>query len=496
MWFHCLATMNAPHISALAYTLYRRLNLTMHCSDLYSSLLFPTGNGYPLFYPEPSGDLPEPARKIGTEVGDVGIVAHGDGGFDPIFNILRTGDDPANRFGVPQGFEQLILGPEDIRMLPLYHLPGSDVSNTTVNKRRLDIEAGVENNVFLPLGAGAVVEVSTNSKQTALLLLPDGASRWDLRPQQKFRDYAVKHAQSWYAFVNGDLGCMVGSGDLYLVAGVTKSTSWSVAAVENQSGDGNLSLKLKAAQVGNAGASYAWGWESASSSANSGPRRRSGEESWRDNQTVFLRGFKVALRSTPLKRSPKVRSTDKSQWSEMMSKNTFIPFSQSYSGPSSFSQGRPLGYRQSLQADSLPDSPPSTSDSGSYSDDEKSLNPNVYHPSNVINEYLLDCVPDAMVAVTHDDEWASVLNQQDDDQLPEPSELITRISNKFNPDIVSGGACLQARTTDKPLDTPAHQHRAEVNLDKVSDSGFGARPSEVTELPQTQDHQASDESAH
>ncbi|KAJ7433969.1 hypothetical protein FB451DRAFT_1008840, partial [Mycena latifolia] len=192
----------------------------------YSSLLFRTGNGYPLFYPEPSGDLPEPARKSGTEVGDVGIVAHGDGGFDPIFNILRAGDDPANRFGVPQGFEQLILGPEDIRILPLYHLPGSDVSNTTIDKKRLDIEAGV----------------STNSKQTALLLLPDGATRWDLRPQQKFRDYALKHAQSWYTFINGDLGRMIRSGDLYLVAGVTKSTSWSVAAVENQSGDGNLSL--------------------------------------------------------------------------------------------------------------------------------------------------------------------------------------------------------------------------------------------------------------
>ncbi|KAJ6568297.1 hypothetical protein DFH09DRAFT_821184, partial [Mycena vulgaris] len=140
-------------------------------------------------------------------------------------------------------------------------------------------------------------EVSTNSKETAILLLPDGASRRDLRPLQRFRDYALKHAQSWYEFVNGQLGRMIGNGDLYLVTGVTNSTSWSIAAVENHSGDGKISLKLKAAQVGNAGASYAWEWESSSSAVNSGPRRRPGEESWQDNQTVFVRGFKVAVRS-------------------------------------------------------------------------------------------------------------------------------------------------------------------------------------------------------
>ncbi|KAJ7498032.1 hypothetical protein B0H11DRAFT_830274 [Mycena galericulata] len=279
----------------------------MSDSHIYSRLLFPKGHGYPLFHPQPSDDLPEPARKIGTEIGDVGVVTE-DGCFDPIFNILKSADDRSNRFGVPLGFTPVVLGPEDIRMRAQYHPPGSDISNTTVNKKRLDIDAGMESNVFLPLGAGAVVEVSMNSKETGLLLLPDGASRWDLRPQQPFRDYALKNAQSWYAFVNGDLGRMIGSGDLYLITGVTKSTSWSVAAVENHSGDGKLSLKLKAAQLGAAGTSYTWEWESASSSFDSGPRRNPGEETWRDNQTVFLRGFKVALRLTPLRRSPKVVS--------------------------------------------------------------------------------------------------------------------------------------------------------------------------------------------
>ncbi|KAJ6568345.1 hypothetical protein DFH09DRAFT_433324 [Mycena vulgaris] len=396
----------------------------MSASELYSRLLLPRKEGYPLFCPQLSDTLPEPARETGTEIGEVGVV-NMYGAFDPIFNILREADDPANRLGVPGGFEKLVLGPHDIDALALHHLPGADISNTTVNKKRLDIHGGIENNVFVPAGAGAVVEVSTNSKETAILLLPDGASRWDLLPLQVFRDYALKHGQNWYAFVNGRLGRMIGSGDLYLVTGVTKSTSWSVAAIENQSGDGKVSLKLKAAQVGNAGASCAWEWESASSSVNSGPRRRPGEESWRDNQTVFLRGFKVALRSTPLRRSPKLLSVANSKWADLTSRSTFVPFSQPRSGGSS------------PTTELLPQTP-STPSSGhsSVSDDEKPVD-NSYHPSSVINEYLLDFVPGPMVAVTHDSEWASVLTEADD-EIPDPFELITRISNKFSANISSG----------------------------------------------------------
>ncbi|KAJ7767976.1 hypothetical protein DFH07DRAFT_313414 [Mycena maculata] len=373
----------------------------MSDSRLYSRLLFPQGHGYPLFRPQPSDDLPEPARRTGTEIGEVGVVTE-DGCFDPIFNILRAADDRANRFGVPMGFEQLVLGPEDIRVRTLFHLAGSGISNTKIKKRRLDVDAGIEDNVFVPLGAGAVVEVSTNSKETGLLMLPDGASRWDLRPHQVFRDYAIKHAQSWYMFVNGPLGRMVGNGDLYLITGVTKSTSWSVAAISNSSGDGKVSLKLKAAQVGAAGASCAWEWEHSSSSVDSGPRRHPGQESWRDNQTVFLRGYKVALRSMPLRRAPKVVSIATSKGSNVLSKSTSVPFSQTRSIPG--------------PSNNLSRNAPRASGSDSASDSDESMvdySPKLYHPSDVINDYLLDSLSgkNAMVAVAHDDDWASVLEE-------------------------------------------------------------------------------------
>ncbi|KAJ6568301.1 hypothetical protein DFH09DRAFT_918123 [Mycena vulgaris] len=333
-------------------------------SARYTRLQHPKLQGTALFHPEPFHDLPRTQRAIGTRIGDVGIVTP-NGAFDPIFNIRDLPED--NRSGVPQGFEQVRLPHDAVAEDRLCHLPGSDISNTTINKKRLDVNVGLEN-VFVPAGAGAVVEVSTKSKETAILLLPDGASRWDLRPMQIFKDYALKHGQSWYEFVNGVLGRMIGDGDLYLVTGVTKSSSWSVASLENQSGDGNVSLKLKAAQVGAAGASYGWEWERASSSFNSGPRRYPGEESWQYNQTVFVRGFKVALRSTltRLRRDPKLLSTVSSKWGDLASKSTYLPFSQSRPGPGS--------------TNDPPRSPPSTPTSSySASVDEESLNfiPNV-----------------------------------------------------------------------------------------------------------------------
>ncbi|KAJ7851500.1 hypothetical protein B0H14DRAFT_3660939, partial [Mycena olivaceomarginata] len=198
-------------------------------SQRYSRLLLSKGHGYPLSRPQPFDDLPLESRHIGTDIGDVGVVTSY-GAFDAIFNICRSANDSVNRFGVPERFEQVMLGPGDVAPQAQYHRPGSDVSNTLISKRRLDIDRGVESNVFLPLGAGAVVEISASSKETAVLLLPDGGSRSDLRPQNIFRDYALRHAQHRYAFVNAKLNRMVGNGDLYLVTGTDKSSSWSVAA--------------------------------------------------------------------------------------------------------------------------------------------------------------------------------------------------------------------------------------------------------------------------
>ncbi|KAF8145794.1 caspase domain-containing protein [Mycena galopus ATCC 62051] len=410
----------------------------MSDSRLYTRLLLPKGHGYPLFHPQPYEDLPLEARRVGIEIGDVGVLTS-DGSFDVIFNICRSADDPGNRFGVPEGFEQIELDPaKDIASRPRYHRPGCHVSNSKITKRRLGVDAGVESNVFVPLGAGAVVEISTSSKETAVLLLPDGASRTDLRRNKKFRDYALKHALFWYAFVNGDLERIVDNGDLYLVTGIDKTSSWSLAAVENHSEGREMSLKLKAAQVGSAATSCAWEWESASSFADSGPRPLPEDDDRIENQTVFLRGFKVAISFSRLKKSVKAISIVDSKPSDILSKPGGSPFPQSrLSNTSSFFRGSAI------------------SRSGGPSDDGPSIdasaeffprNFKAYHPAFIINEYLLNCSP-ADVAVTHDDDWLSVLNEHDKD-FPDDHELIKRISKKFKICTSSGGVWLDNSSTE------------------------------------------------
>ncbi|KAJ7618636.1 hypothetical protein FB45DRAFT_1033828 [Roridomyces roridus] len=377
----------------------------MSDSHLYTRLLLSKGHGYPLFHPQPFDDLPTTSREVGTQVGDVGIITP-DGAFDVIFNICRPADDPANRFGVPTGFEQIELVPEDMASRPRYHRPGSDISNTKISKRRVDVDAGVDGNVFLPVTAGAVIEITASSQEAAVLFLPDGASRTDVRPLQQLRDYALEHARRWYEFVNGPLQRMVDSNDLYLVTGVDKCTSWSVAAIENHSQDGQISLRLKAAPVGGGRASYAWEWETSSSFADSGPRRGPGEDEFASNQTVFLRGFKVAIRppSKPFQKKTTAASIVESDPSELLSRSGFIPFSRSPTASSSIFSRR---------------SAPAGGESLSGGNDRASdgsveyfpPRPRTYHPASAINARLLDLFPEHDVAVTHDDEWGSILNE-------------------------------------------------------------------------------------
>ncbi|KAJ7812677.1 hypothetical protein B0H13DRAFT_2144171 [Mycena leptocephala] len=428
-------------------------------SSLYSTLLFPKRQGYPLFQPQPYDDLPNESKRTGIRIGDVGIVT-APGSFDPIFNILHEDGD--------QNFVQLELDDRDIAWHELRYPPGSDVSNTSINKRRIDVNAGVEDNVFLPVGAGAEVEVSANSKRTAVLLLPDGASSWDLRALQLFKEYAEKHTQNWYKFVNGTLKRRIANGDLYLVTGVTKSSSWSVAAIEQGSGDTRLSLKLKAAKVAAAGASYAWG--------------RQALEEWKDNQTVFLRGYKAYFRIPRPAMLPKALSVVDSEWSDIRWKGEVVPYSNSSS-----SRSGTTSISSSIRNVSSQRSPSESVES--LSDEVDSLDRVGYHPSRAINEHLLDCAPSATVAITHDDDWASVLNE-DDEEMPTRYELIRRISNRFDIAVTElGGVCLQLRTADE--DPSEGEDDEFILMSEPSPDYEAARAMQQSPPPYDHDHDLS-----
>jgi hypothetical protein len=118
-------------------------------SEVYARLLLPKRHGYPLFIAEPDDSLPLEYRTKGTSIGDVGIITP-DGSFDFAFNICVPADDPVNCYRVPDGFEQVILDPDDVSLLSNMHPPGSDVSSASVRKTNITVDGSQKENEYVP----------------------------------------------------------------------------------------------------------------------------------------------------------------------------------------------------------------------------------------------------------------------------------------------------------------------------------------------------------
>jgi hypothetical protein len=109
-----------------------------NASEVYTRLLLPKGHGCPIWCPEPDENLSPAYREGGVSIGHVGCIVP-DGGFDPLFNICAPADDPINIEGVPDGFVQLVLEPEDFSIRSNYHDHGSHVSSKPLEKKPNDV---------------------------------------------------------------------------------------------------------------------------------------------------------------------------------------------------------------------------------------------------------------------------------------------------------------------------------------------------------------------
>ena len=75
--------------------------------------------------------------------------------------------------------------------------------------------------------------------------MPQGAYHEDLKNIKRFREYIFIHAESWYQYANGPCGREIGNGELHLVTGCDKTTSWGIATylhVQSERPEGNVSL--------------------------------------------------------------------------------------------------------------------------------------------------------------------------------------------------------------------------------------------------------------
>ena len=78
----------------------------MASSIVYRDLLLHKRHGLPFWTPEPDANLPVAYKNQGISIGDLGLLTD-DGGFDYLFNIHATADDPINYLGTPTDFRPL-----------------------------------------------------------------------------------------------------------------------------------------------------------------------------------------------------------------------------------------------------------------------------------------------------------------------------------------------------------------------------------------------------
>ena len=132
--------------------------------------------------------------------------------------------------------------------------------------------------------------------QGAILALPDGASRENLRNLDSFQQYACKNAVNWYHYANGPRGRQARNGSIYLVTGCDKAKSWGVAAFPNVTGRVGFSLRFTAPIIEQADCLYSWQGSGAETRVGPMPvDYLEGTQDRAQNQCLFIRGYRVAL---------------------------------------------------------------------------------------------------------------------------------------------------------------------------------------------------------
>ena len=262
-------------------------------AHVYTRNLLLTGNGCPLYVPEPVGHSAI-YRTKGVRIGDVGIVT-GHGAFQTFFNIRAPAHDPINCLGVPDNFEQLHLGPGDITVMPTY----------------LPVDKAITSPRFTESGPFDDVRrvLVLSPPEGAVLHLPNGASRITCISKQ-FREHARKHGLDWYNFVGKKLQYDIRNGTLCLVTRTDKTDCWMVGAYSQALTPSSLCLRGAPESGANMSSSYTWIPSNAAmrcAGPSDGPHEIDPVDKVRDDtlfcydapdgqsHCVFVRGFRISL---------------------------------------------------------------------------------------------------------------------------------------------------------------------------------------------------------
>ncbi|KAF9260084.1 hypothetical protein L218DRAFT_626576 [Marasmius fiardii PR-910] len=288
-------------------------------SQIYARALYTLGRGCPLWIPEPNDELPVEYLEGGIRIGDVGVLRT-DGSFGFIFNACCTANDPVNANGVPDGFQPLVWNGSNCHRRNGIFPPADPIVSGGAETRELGVE-GTVSLPGVPIGGGVGLSIKFGRNRGAIIIPPNGVNSRDCESRRLFRDYATRHATSWYEFVHETLGMEVDNGSIYFITGFDKTDCWENAVFSSNLRERSCELIVTTGGLGGGEGRIKL---SDSSLHASFFRRRSPPDNQYQNQALFIRGFRI---STPPKfraffggTSVEVTSTYEASWKDALGK--------------------------------------------------------------------------------------------------------------------------------------------------------------------------------
>ncbi|TFK38861.1 hypothetical protein BDQ12DRAFT_735106 [Crucibulum laeve] len=389
-------------------------------------------HGFPLWLPQPDLLLPLEYREEGINIGDVGIITP-DGGFDFLFNFWLPRTHPVQPLNLPEDFDLWNLDrPEKSTSRQTVFDPcssvcsGAVVFDTNWEQRRVStLYAFPVRSKIRRFAHYREASFACTSNEGAILSLPEGSITEDLKNEQSLIDFVVKSAESWYAYAKGPGGRPIDRNSLYIITGIMKAPFWGIATYNERFPEPYNRLRF-GQPLDTSIRRYIWK-ESGGAIARTGPSQdpEVPSNTARQNQCLFVRGFKIALSEDAWS---SVSNLSSPRLDIRSSRNPFRGYLATNGGAHAVTPSSPTSGLSNPQVQGPGDQSTTLREVNIEFFPPKS---DVSHPSDYINQFLLEKIPTARVALSHDNDWIKLL-QEDDDMFPSAIELRKRLDASFN----------------------------------------------------------------
>ncbi|TFK37375.1 hypothetical protein BDQ12DRAFT_724216 [Crucibulum laeve] len=391
-------------------------NKSYSSCKIYVEQMLPHQFGFPLWLPQPDVSLQILHRREGVKIGDLGIITH-KGGFEYVLNAWTPRGVPPNPADLPDN--------SDIIQIP--------ECSIRINTQSLCDPCGAVCSGAFKFNTNYQTRecsFACTENQGAILYMPNGSTGADLKDERSLEEYIVQNAESWYRYVLKTNGKSVERNSLYLVTGWMKSSSWGIATYGVKMPEPYHILKIGPVILPNK--KYLW-TESSSAMARTGPSPDPdfSIESERENQCLFLQGFKIELSETA--------------WKSIYSS---VVTAASPESVNNFSENRPssasYGSKRNKDSSASPYNSMVSTISGKLALENEThleqfpVKEKIFHPSDILNKLLLEEVQEARVAVVHDKDWLALLNEGED-IFPSDAILLERAKERLQMEFTEYG---------------------------------------------------------